>query len=253
MSVLFTPFRLDAQSLSFNVTTKTYNGQYAPKHCFALWITDASGNYVKTINRQSKNYTRYLTNWVSGSGSKTTDGMTGASLTSHNYAYTSSSKTTQRIPFTWDFLDYNGTLVDDGTYYINIEFTESNATGKTVKYAFTKGISSYSGSLTPVSSSSYFSNATIAYTAPATSLEKTETSGFKAICTRSDRTLHLSYDPALHYAVRLQLFNLKGQSVYQTMLDSPDYQICLSMLTNGIYFVKFIDEEGLCAIEKIVL
>lgn len=246
------PLIIFAQSMTFTVTTKTYNGKYSPQHCFALWITDSNGKYVKTINRQSKNYTRYLTNWSNNSGSKTTDGITGATLTSHNYEYTSSGKTTKRIPFNWDFKNYLGNTVADGTYYINIEFTENDATGKYVKYAFTKGSTSYSNSLNPETSSAYFSNATITYTALASAINNAETDNTDIFYSKSDRTLHVYFDQTKHTSVNLKLYNLNGKMIYSTDLRSSGTNIQMPEVS-GIYIIKITDKKGWSINKKISL
>jgi hypothetical protein len=248
--LLLTTGVLQAQTVIFNVTTVTYSGNYAPKNCFVIWVTNASGTYVKTINRQSKNYTSYLTNWYSNSSNKTTDGVTGATLNSHNYAYTTQGGSISRIPFSWNCQDYNGNTVADGTYYINVEFTEHNGTGKTAKYTFVKGSTDQSISYSNVSS--YFTNATLSYTAPATALKNTTTESIHIFYQKEDKTLQIQYDETSHSQVQLALYNLAGVSCKRQILTSGESTLDLSKLLNGLYIVKLTDTNGCLKIQKIL-
>jgi len=256
--IVVLPLTTHAQSLTFNVTTVTYNGTYSPKHVFAIWITNTSGAYVQTINRQSSEYTKYLTNWIGKTGwtssgkAHETDGTTGATLSSHNYSYTSSSKTTARIPFVWNCKDYNGNLVDDGTYFIHVEFTEKNTTGVTAKYTFVKGATNQSTSFSNASSN--FINASLIYTAPATALTTTETADFALAYNNTDRNLQLSWDPASRSEVLLQLINLNGQILYQTnLLGTGNASTHIPYCPKGFYLIRLTDNEGWSQTKKVLL
>lgn len=246
-----------AQSMSFTVTTKSSNGSTGSVNVFALWITNSAGAYVKTINRQSKNYTSSLTNWFSNSANKATDGTTGATLPSHNYAYTSTAKTTKRIPFTWNFKNYLGALMPDGTYFINIEFKEENTSRQYVKYSFTKGATNYT--TTPMGTmmsgtASCFTNPSLVYTAPAVALTTTEVTNFDFTYNRSDRNLQLEYDPASHSDIKLQLVNLKGQTLYSTALKGTGKEsTLLPNCTPGIYMIRLTDNNGWSQTRKLML
>jgi len=236
--------KANAQSVTFNITTVTYGGNYSPKHCFAMWITDSSGKFVKTINRQGVDRVRYLTNWVSNSGSNVVDGTTGASLSSHNYAYTSSSKTVPRIPFNWNCKDSKGNIVPDGTYYINVEFTENNTTGKIAKYTFIKGTSDQS--LTFPNVSTNFTNATLTYTAPVVSaIDQIENAAdYKVFYSNSSKLLQLKYDAQYHESVVMTIYNEAGQSIYKKNQPDENFSVVLSKFAAGVYFVKFVDKSG---------
>ena len=245
-----------AQSMSFTVTTKNSNGSTGSVNVFALWITNSAGAYVKTINRQSKNYTSSLTSWFSNSANNTTDGTTGATLPSHNYAYTSTAKTTKRIPFTWNFKNYLGAVMPDGTYFINIEFNEENTSRQYVKYSFTKGPSSYTivPTVTSVTTASCFTNPSLVYTAPVVALTTTQVTNFNFTYNRSDRNLQLEYDPANHSDIQLQLVNLKGQTLYSTALKGTGKESTqLPPCTPGIYMIRLTDKEGWSQTKKLML
>lgn len=246
-----------AQSMSFTVSTKNTSNSTSKPLVFALWITSSTGTYVKTINRQSKNYTADLSAWVSNSGSKTTDGMTGASLPSHNYAYTTNGGSTKRIPFTWDFKNYSGSLVADGTYYINIEFKEENTSRQYIKYAFTKGASSYT--ITPTGSmvtgtATCFTSPSLVYTAPAVAIQNPQAATFDFTYQPSNRSLQLEYDAVNHSRVELRLVNLKGQTLHQANLKGLGREsIQLPAVAKGIYVVRLTDGEGWSQTRKLLL
>jgi len=243
-----------AQSVTFNVTTVTYGGGEAPKHVFALWITNSSGKYIKTINRQSKNYTSELSNWYSNSGNKTTDGITGASLITHN-APLNKTGGVSRIPFLWDCKDFNGTLVADGDYYVNIEFSEKGAS-KYIKYAFTKGSTSNNLSYPNVTTNpgKYFQNATLVYTALATSIYQTEnTKTYDIYFSNSSKKLILYFDAQYHESVEVSIYNLSGKVLYIRNNIDSDFSVELSKLPAGVYFVKLSDKSGKKQTNKIIV
>ncbi len=122
-------------AMIFTVTTQSYGGDYAPKHCLAIWITDNNNVFKRTLKLAAQTYKMHLVKWNQMSGGNVTDAITGASLTSH---------TTHTI--VWDGKDKNGTLQPDGQYKVYIEFTEENSLstnipdGPWTSFTFTKGI-----------------------------------------------------------------------------------------------------------------
>ena len=125
-------FRDTEGQLTFTVRTATYNGQYAPRNSGAIWITNAQNQFVKTIKVWAQQYRYTLIRWNASSGGNTTGAVTGASLNNH---------TTHTV--NWNGTNYQGTLMPDGVYNVNVEFTEHNATasnmGKYKQVSFTKG------------------------------------------------------------------------------------------------------------------
>lgn len=119
-------------TLNFSVRTATYNGAYAPRNAGVIWITNAQGQFVKTIKVWANQYRSTLVRWVNNSGQNTQGALTGASLNNH-----------QLHNITWNGNNYQGTEAPDGTYTVNIEFTEHNAhagnMGKFKQVSFTKG------------------------------------------------------------------------------------------------------------------
>lgn len=116
-------------SATFQVTTVTAGGNYAPRNVMAIWVTDANTNFVKTLKRQAQSQIRWLTRWGAVSQSNVVDGITGATLSSH-----------QAHTVTWNCRNTSSNIVADGTYRIFVEFTEFNGAGPfTQAVSFVKG------------------------------------------------------------------------------------------------------------------
>lgn len=241
---LSTGFAL-AQSLSFSVTTKTYYGNYAPKHVLTCWVTNSAGTYMYNLKRYGTGYLSSLTNWtMCSSSTKTTDGTTSATLGSHS-----------SLSFTWNCKNTSSVTVPDGTYYINVEFTEQEGTKQFVKYSFVKGATSITSTApTVVTSNSYYTSPLITYTAPAAALTTTQVTSFDCLYSATDRSLQLEYDPSVHSGVELQLVNLKGQTVHRTALKGSGKETTrLPDCAPGLYLIRLTDKGGWSQTKKVML
>ena len=117
-------------SMVTSLTTSTYNGNYGPNHVLAIWIETYDGKFVKTLKVNAASRKQYLINWLSSTSSgNTTDAVTGATLRSH---------ATHNC--TWNGKNVSGDVIGDGTYYVCVEYTENNGTGKFAKFSFIKGL-----------------------------------------------------------------------------------------------------------------
>lgn len=122
-------------AMIFTVTTQSYGGTYAPKHCLAIWVTDNNDVFKKTLKLAATIYKVHLVKWNQMSAGNTTDAITGASMTSH---------TTHTV--VWNGKDKNGVIQPNGTYKVYIEFTESNSAQSTIpdgpwtSFSFNKGV-----------------------------------------------------------------------------------------------------------------
>jgi len=115
--------------VDFQIRTTTYNGQYAPRHCFAMWVTDENDNFIRTLEKRALSYQQYLTLWYQMTGGNVNNALiTSASLNNH-----------QTHNITWNCTDSNLQPIPDGTYKIYCEFTESNASGIWTAVEFEKG------------------------------------------------------------------------------------------------------------------
>jgi hypothetical protein len=103
--------------VSVTVTTTPNGGQYAPKNVVAVWVEDAAGSFIKTIDRFSQVRTQHLVAWVAAATLADADAVSGATRANH----------TAPLTMTWDLRDKAGALVPDGTYTIRMELADSNA------------------------------------------------------------------------------------------------------------------------------
>jgi hypothetical protein len=72
-------------TLQVSITTTTKGGPYAPRNCAVVWIENAGGTIVKTIDRKCGMRSRHLVAWTAKSGGSgaDTDAVTGASRQNH--------------------------------------------------------------------------------------------------------------------------------------------------------------------------
>lgn len=124
--------------------TSTAGGNYSPRNIVAIWVTDNSGKFVKTLTFYAAQRKTDLTNWVAASGFNTTDAVTGATRTSFG-----------TITAKWNGTNTSGTVVADGTYNVCMELTDKGGTGNYSQFAFTKGASELN--FTPANVSSFSS------------------------------------------------------------------------------------------------
>lgn len=106
-------------TLSFQVTTVTFNGDFAPHNVGAIWISDANAKFVKSLNVWGKRRLPHLVTWEKVSGGSTVDAITSATASSHS---TRMGK--------WNCAGLDEKPVPDGMYNVNVEFTERNSEGK---------------------------------------------------------------------------------------------------------------------------
>lgn len=104
-------------TLSFSVHTITYNGNYAPRNVFAIWITNSSNTFVKSLKVCGNSHRSALVRWRTSSNNNTTGAITSATLNSH-----------QTHTVTWNAQNYQNVAVADGNYNVNVEFAEHSAT-----------------------------------------------------------------------------------------------------------------------------
>lgn len=119
-------------TLTFTVRTVTYGGGYAPRNVGAIWITNSSNQFVKTIKVWAQEHRGALVRWIASSGNNTVGAITGATLNSH-----------QLHSVTWNGTNVSNAQVPDGDYKVNIEFAEHSASssnmGKYSVHTFSKG------------------------------------------------------------------------------------------------------------------
>lgn len=112
-------------SMTFEVLTVRQGGEYEPRNIGAIWIADAAGNFVKTLEVWARERRDDLTTFEAETGSNMVDAVAGATLRSH---------VAHRA--TWDLTDVNGNAADPGSYTVVIEVTDKEDQGATAEIRF---------------------------------------------------------------------------------------------------------------------
>lgn len=128
--------------LTFAYTTRTQDGEYAPDNVGAVWVEDASGKWIHTLEywgnvpngSHLSRYSRaggpdYGAFFGIRSVKPPPDTITSATLHMHK----------SHTGLSWDLKDKSGADVPDGMYKLVIELTEEEAAGEFLEIAFMKG------------------------------------------------------------------------------------------------------------------
>ncbi len=224
---------------TFSVTTVTDGGTYSPRNVFAVWVTDAQTNFVKTLLCRAASQERWLIQWNGDSGGNKVDGITGATRTSHG-----------PVSVTWNARNSAGSLVPDGTYRIFVEFTERNGQGPfTSAVSFVKGTSPVS--LTPPNLPR-FTSMSLTYT-PLTSPPEIQAIGYRAVTEGDVLSFEVTASPTGGDPVTLTASNLPaGASFYPT--NSAGMFVWPAAAPLGVYTSRFYaeDKDGVAVAEAIL-
>ena len=102
----------------FVFTTLNNGGRFGPRNVSAVWVTDAQGTFVRTVEENGFIRQRDLTKWEQASRGSTVDAITGA---------TNAAPRTHDV--VWDCADSSGAQMAAGNYTMNAEFTTDNTGG----------------------------------------------------------------------------------------------------------------------------
>ncbi len=105
-------------TFSFDVTTVTAHGRYAPSNVGAVWISDAQNKFVKTLRWWGLKELRQAIAWTQATGSNKVDAVSGATRSAHGPLMTTA----------WNCTDVAENAVPDGNYVVHVTFAESDAT-----------------------------------------------------------------------------------------------------------------------------
>jgi hypothetical protein len=120
-------------ALDVTVTTTAHGGRYTPRNVGAIWIADAAGSFVKSLDVWGNRRLTHVEAWnaateAAGVPQDRVDAVTGATSATHRTHVVS-----------WDCTDHQGQLVPDGSYRVYFEVTEANAAGPNHFETFEKG------------------------------------------------------------------------------------------------------------------
>jgi len=189
-------------TVTFKVTTVTASGQYAPKHVLAIWVTNSSGTFQKSIKVMAAVRKQYLYQWKAANSSQNVTGaITGATINSH-----------QTHTVSWNCQNYSGTLLPDGDYKIWVEFTEKDGQGPYTSYTFTKGTTPDTLSF---SNAANFTNVQIIYT-PSPSGISDAAKEATVVRFSGDQNIGFKVPSQLAENASLQIFDLGGKLIFET-------------------------------------
>jgi hypothetical protein len=229
---LFFSIGVSAQTsgtLTVTTTTSATAGEaYAPNNILAIWIEDASGNFVKTLMCYASERITYLNTWkantmAAGSVYNRVDAITGATKSSHG------TRTC-----TWNGKNYSGAVVPDGQYKVCMELTDKHVTGNFSTFTITKNTSS--SSITPANVPS-FSSISINWVPNTSDVEEIDfvetynifpnpTSGLFEITGENIQVI--------------EVINTIGQSIYKGNSAIVD----ITSQAKGIYLVMITTDKG---------
>ena len=220
-------------TLTVKFNTSTYGGQYANKHILAVWVTNSATNssttYIKTLNSyyQDTQYRPYLSRWKTATNStyNTTDATTGATLNSHG-----------SVTGNWNALNTLSATVPDGTYYVWVEFTESNSVGKYATISFTKGATATT-TFSNVTSSTNITGFTLSWVPTNTAVEEVEAGkNYKIYPSPVKDYLNITGNGIN----KVNLYNYQGKLVF----TGNQNKINFSKFSKGAYVVEIVSNEG---------
>lgn len=133
-------------TLSVSVTTTSTGGKYAPRNIGAIWISDGTGRFVKSLYVWAAQRAKYLRKWneVTSAASlpaSRVDAISSATLGSHG--------TRSAI---WTCTDTSGKQVPDGSYQVCFELTDFDGQGPSDCVSFAKSSAPFSVTAADVAS-----------------------------------------------------------------------------------------------------
>jgi hypothetical protein len=206
-------------NLTVSVTTApTGIGGYAPNHVMAIWITDTSGKFIKTILVYGIERQYNLNLWYLPSGGDDLDAVTGATRLTH------ATRTCS-----WSGKDVNGTVVADGNYRVRMQLTDDEMPGNNASFTFNK--SATPQTLTPTNVLPCFKNISIQWTPVNTAVDNNA----------ADKLFSIYPNPAKSYAYingfdikKIELLSLNGKLI----LSTNQQKLNLENQPKGVYLIK---------------
>jgi uncharacterized protein YjdB len=195
--------------------TGTY--PYTPRYIFAVWITDNSNTFVKSLLVMANTRKSHLNAWNAASAGNTVDATTGAT-----YDSAGSPGTWLRAhTVTWNAKNVSNTVVTDGVYKVWMEQTSANSAGPNYSISFNKSNSSVH--LTPANQT-FFTNMDLTWTP---SISVTDV-------TVNPNTLYLLKDSSSMLTAVISPANATNQSVTWSTLNTGIATVSVSGSVKGI-------------------
>ena len=226
--------------LTFQVTTVSDGGTYAPRHVLAIWIKDGAGNFVKTRKVMANARKQHLVKWVASSNNNSTDAVTGATLTQH---------TSHTV--TWDCRNLQGEVVPDGNYEVWIEYTSRNSAsngiaGPFYSHGFSKGTAPLN---ITIPDQTYFKSMVLTYTPSAVGIGEYEKEGIPLALHTEGHQAMVSFELMEGTPVHLAVYDTQGrrlQEICDTRLEAGkhSFRIERPMHAEGLLIVRLWTSSG---------
>lgn len=104
-----------ACTVTFKFTTLDNHGRYSPSNVSAVWVTDSSGAFVRTLEENGYVRQSHLVQWEQASRGSKVDAVTGAT-----------NRSFRAHQATWDCTDAQGNVVPLDGHALNAEFASDN-------------------------------------------------------------------------------------------------------------------------------
>ncbi len=252
--ILSIHFITKSEGVEVSVTTKSYNGQFAPKNAIAIWIVDLeTDQYLSTIflSTEAKTFEGdELEEYTSYSGGEN-DYHPVAPLRENHSA---------QINVVWDCITFYDQLIWDDDFAVYVEFSEESTFDPTDTNYYCKiicdtikidRVAGFATSTAP--DTDYFSDFTITYN-PDVSIKSSK---YKKM---NNAGLTYHYNPNSKYFIitctdvsknpsLLRILNLKGQVIDKVAFDSKMIQWNMNNVNGqaipiGKYFFKIYSNTG---------
>lgn len=134
-------------SLAISVTTTSAGGRYSPRNIGAIWISDDSDRFIKTVSVWAEKRAKYLQRWNAATSAAKVPG-------SRVDAVSSATKSSHGVRSgAWNCTDTTSQPVANGAYKVCFELTDYDGPGPYNCVPFTKSPAPFS--LTPADSPSF--------------------------------------------------------------------------------------------------
>jgi hypothetical protein len=209
-------------TLTITTTTTAPGGSYRPDHVMAIWVTNSSGTFVKTLLAYAAARKSELTNWRAATSTyNVVDALTGSTKTSH------ATRTC-----TWNGTDVSKVLVADGTYTVKMQICDGSTSNAT--FTFVKGPAAQT--VKPANLTSFSSNSLV-WAPTNTAIDEVYISKHYKIY--PNPTKSYVYVSGLEID-EIELCTLEGNSIFTT----KDPRLNLSALPKGTYLTRIVTKKG---------
>lgn len=126
------PKMLDGPAVTVKYTTLSQQGAYAPRNVGVVWVTNASGEYIRTLDLWGTLFISQLKTWIGelpGSVQAAAEELDVTDAVSGATALAFGPREAK-----WNFTHYTGATAPDGVYTVHIEVTDKDETGETVTF-----------------------------------------------------------------------------------------------------------------------